>query len=744
MLERLSIARRVMAGFGVVLALCAALAGFSVWQSLRMANTFSDYRATAVQNIGVFGSVEALDAAQAAALGFSLDPGEERANEVRNALTELSSATREAAAMFADASGEGLARLGQDVQAYRDGFEQVVQKQAEITEILAAFAERGEEIRTAFNAAKFAIIMGGDAGAGTDIARAKELFLDARYEVSAFVSSKNEELFDKARRNLSEASSVADTLSKRATGGLKEQAEGLAGALAQQVDALAPLRDVVLAQQAEKVALYQDVGPKLRQMYIFVLDDITARQAQLGEQQTAAFREATFISGGLGVAALVGGVLLAFAIGRWISSAVAGMARSMTKLADNNLDIAIQGGEHQHELGAMARALSVFRDNAERVARLNQEREEAERASAEARRAMMTELQAEFGAVVDAAIAGDLSVRANAKFADPELNALADGVNSLLDTVEAGVAETGRVLSCVAEGGLNERMQGEFSGAFAELQSNVNVTVSRLSEMIAKIVEASGAMQSRTGEIHGSAAEMAKRAESQASAVEETVAAMEQINAAISNSASNAVAARSLVDEANNRANRGGEIVDGAGAAMTEIEADAAKIGDIITVIDGIAFQTNLLALNAAVEAARAGDAGRGFAVVAQEVRSLAQRSADAASEVRGLITDSSQRVNEGVRLVRETKQALEQITEAVAQVADKINDISRASTEQTDSVREVSGAVSHIDNITQKTSTAADATASVADRLTRQAEELRQIVSFFSAAEQQAVERAA
>ncbi|MBX2856688.1 MAG: methyl-accepting chemotaxis protein [Rhodobacteraceae bacterium] len=744
MLERLSIARRIMAGFCIVLALCAALAGFSVWQSLQMANTFNDYRATAIQNIGVFSNVEALDAAQAAALGYSLSPNAERAEEVRASLTQLSAATSEAAALFDDGNAQDLQSLGRDVQAYRDGFEQVVQKQAEITEILTAFSERGEEIREAFNAAKFAIIMGGDAGAGTDIARAKELFLDARYEVSAFVSSKDETLFDKARRNLSEASSVADTLSKRATGGLKDQAEGLAGALAQQVEALAPLKDVVLAQHAEKMALYEEIGPSLRTMYISVLEEVTTRQKELDGVQTAAFKEATIISGALGAAALAIGAVLAYAIGLWISGAVAGMARSMTKLADNNLDIVIRGGEHQHELGAMARALAVFRDNAGRVSRLNQERVEAEQASAEARRAMMNELQAEFGAVVDAAIAGDLSVRADAKFTDQELNVLADGVNRLLDTVEAGVAETGRVLSCVAEGGLNERMQGDFSGAFAELQTNVNVTVGRLSEMIAKIVEASGAMQTRTGEIHGAAGDMSKRAESQAAAVEETAAAMEQINSAIDHSASNAHAARNLVDEANNRANRGGEIVDGAGAALTEIEADASKIGDIITVIDGIAFQTNLLALNAAVEAARAGEAGRGFAVVAQEVRSLAQRSADAASEVRGLITDSSQRVGEGVRLVRETKQALEQITEAVGQVADKISDISRASNEQTESVREVTGAVSHIDGITQKTSSAAEATASVADRLTHQAEELRQIVSFFSAAQQPSIEKAA
>jgi methyl-accepting chemotaxis protein len=185
---------------------------------------------------------------------------------------------------------------------------------------------------------------------------------------------------------------------------------------------------------------------------------------------------------------------------------------------------------------------------------------------------------------------------------------------------------------------------------------------------------------------------------------------MEEMSATVKKNAENAVSASSLSADARERADKGGQIVEQAVTAMSEIEAGSGKIADIVSVIDGFAFQTNLLALNAAVEAARAGEAGKGFAVVASEVRTLAQRSAEAARDIKALIEESSGQVKDGVRLVKETGDSLASIVEAIRQVSETITEISEASREQSSGVDEITSALTSMDEITQQNSALADA----------------------------------
>jgi methyl-accepting chemotaxis protein len=356
---------------------------------------------------------------------------------------------------------------------------------------------------------------------------------------------------------------------------------------------------------------------------------------------------------------------------------------------------------------------------------------DAERARARA--AMMAELQDAFGEVVDAASAGDFSRRVTARFADAELNALADGLNRLVETVETGLAETGRVMGRIAAGDLTERMRGAFAGAFATLQRDVNATVERLGELVSEIAGVSGDIASATEEIASSARQVSSRAEQQAAALEETSATMEQMASSISSSADNAQRAAGLALDTENRAGEGRKLADASEAAMKRIAEGSSRISDITALIDSIAFQTNLLALNASVEAARAGDAGRGFAVVASEVRTLAQRSAEAAREIKGVIDASAEQVGEGVEQVARTRAALEGIAEAVQKVTAAIGEISQAAREQSAGVGEITSAVQQMDQMTQSNAAVAEESASNAAGLAEQAQRLRTLVGGFT-----------
>ncbi|MEK9971661.1 MAG: methyl-accepting chemotaxis protein, partial [Ferrovibrio sp.] len=226
--------------------------------------------------------------------------------------------------------------------------------------------------------------------------------------------------------------------------------------------------------------------------------------------------------------------------------------------------------------------------------------------------------------------------------------------------------------------------------------------------------------------------DLAGRTEQQAASLEETAASMHQITATVKQNADNAEAANKLAATARDTAQKGGSVVQDAVAAVSRIEGSAQKISDIVGLIDEIAFQTNLLALNASVEAARAGEAGKGFAVVAQEVRALAQRSADASRDIKGLIQASTNEVREGARLVNLTGASLTDIVTAVKKVADIVGEISSASREQAVGLEEVNTAVGNMDEMTQRNGALVEETTASAQAMARQAQELADLVGQF------------
>ena len=427
-----------------------------------------------------------------------------------------------------------------------------------------------------------------------------------------------------------------------------------------------------------------------------------------------------------GLIAMVAGAGIALFVGRRIGGAVTAMADDMERLAagDTEVEPGAAAGRAA-ELEAMARALVVFRENA-----LKAQAADAERARQRAE--MLAELQTGFGAAVSAAVAGDFSQRVATEWPDPELVELAEGLNRLMASVQDSVAETGRVMERLAEGDLSQRLDGAFSGVFADLQRDVNATVERLGALIDDVAAAAGELDASARQIADAAREVSRRTEQQAASVEETSAAMEEMAASIRSAAEDAGAADERTRDAASRAEDGRGVADAAGEAMQGIQSSSEKVAEIVGVIDSLAFTTNLLALNASVEAARAGEAGKGFAVVASEVRGLAGRSADAARDIRGLLEESGGRVTEGAARMSETRKALESIVEGVRSATDSITRIAQAGREQAAGIGEVNGAVSELDKTTQANAAMAEEAAANATALSEQSERLRGLLAAF------------
>jgi methyl-accepting chemotaxis protein len=436
--------------------------------------------------------------------------------------------------------------------------------------------------------------------------------------------------------------------------------------------------------------------------------------------------------------------LLALLLMRHVTVPMRKLTTISSALADGNLDVEIIGTSRRDELGDMARAVEVFRANSQKVRQMTDDEAARILSDKAARERMMQELQAAFGAVVDAANAGDFSHRVEASFADAEINSLAASVNALVSTVDRGLGETAEVLAALAETNLTRRIQGEYRGDFARLKADTNRVAENLTEIVTQLKKTSLDLKTATGEILSGANDLSERTTKQAATIEETSAAMEQLAGTVLQNAQRAGDAAENAGTVMRAAEEGGTVMHQANDAMGRITASSGKISNIIGMIDDIAFQTNLLALNASVEAARAGDAGKGFAVVAVEVRRLAQSAASASSEVKALIEQSGTEVNAGSKLVADAAVKLEAMLSGARRNNELLEGIARESREQASSIEEVNVAIRQMDEMTQHNAALVEETNAAIEQTEAQATELDRIVDIFTVDETGAPARAA
>ncbi|MCR8714620.1 methyl-accepting chemotaxis protein [Stenotrophomonas indicatrix] len=341
-------------------------------------------------------------------------------------------------------------------------------------------------------------------------------------------------------------------------------------------------------------------------------------------------------------------------------------------------------------------------------------------------------INAQIDELARAARAGDFSVRGDAAAFQYQFQAMVNHLNGMMASSQASIADVSDVLRAISHGNLTARMEGEYEGVFARMRDDANATTTQLTGIVRGIQVAADSINNAAQELAAGNNDLSRRTEQQAANLEEAAASMEELTSTVRQNAELARQADSEAHAAGVAVRETEQAMAQMATVMGEIDQSSARISEISTVIDGIAFQTNILALNAAVEAARAGEQGRGFAVVASEVRTLAQRAGVAAKEIKELIEDAAAKVQSGLAVTVESEAAIARVAQASSRTTQLMSDIAAASKEQAAGIEQVNQVVVQMDQVTQQNAALVEEATAASRALEEQAHALTTSVSVF------------
>lgn len=686
-----SISNRINLGFFLTTVIVSGVAFLSYFAINILGNSFKDYRGLSKQTLVINDFVEDIFQARLAAIKYQMSPSEQSKSEVRGNIAEIVrdvQAYRDIrsdpeTAVHLDVLSELSDGYLNDFMMLSDALGLAIQKNADL---LAA----GKAVRLDLSALRTILVETQNTRPLGLQSSAQESLLLARIYAEEYFSTEDdadlaraEEHFANAERDITEAKSLIENSFRQVW---HDDALALINsALAGKATAQAIFDD--MQEALKRYASLRDngldvIGPQMQDSLEAWAESVVDDQVNVGLEGQDVVAQVKASSPVVGIIAIVGSIILAVAIGRWITVPLLRLAGSTSALAAGQTDIEIEGADHDHELGKMAKALEIFRD-----------------AQIESNHTKEWEKQvaAEQKAVVEA---------------------LSNGLQSL------------------ADGRLDVRVEEDLGADYEELRQNFNEAVATLEKTISGVVNASGQIGSYASSISNSSDDLSRRTGNQAAALEQTAAALDELTSSVTSSAENAHSANGIVVATRADAKESGVVVGQAVDAMRIIEESSKQITQITSVISDIAFQTNLLALNAGVEAARAGDAGRGFAVVASEVRALAERSSQSAREVSNLISTSSAHVADGTKLIATAGETLNSVIDKFSDVSQLISDIAKNSQEQASGISEINIGVSQLDQVTQQNASMVETSTQQSLDMTAQASELDRLVSVFRVTE--------
>jgi methyl-accepting chemotaxis protein len=727
MLNNMKLSQKIYGGFAIIIVILVITAGASILANSQNQNYFTDYRSVAKLTNEASRIQANMLEARVAFFKFRNDPSADNAEGVNSRLATVDASSKVLMdGARSDAEKAAANAFAADAARYGAGFKTVVAAQAERDSVVKNSLDVvGPSIQQDLSALADEFAANGNSAAAYRASDFLASVASMRLAATKFLLNNTDDSYKASIAAGQDA--LAQTKDMTAVIVSPERLakfEAIVAGLKRYLQDLDKTHDIIVKRNTVIDGVMNTIGPQIaRDSENFKLA-LKKEQDTLGPSIQNNMENSVLTASILAAFALVIATTLALVIARGISIPIRAITDAMTRLANNQLETNIPGLDYKSEIGLMAKAVDVFKQNAIKIRQLA-----AQEAALQEKNA---DLQSNIATVVSAAVAGDFTKRITKRYDNPDLDAFATNVNTLVASVDEGIAETKRVIAALSQGDLTEAMNGKYQGVFAELQTNVNDTMEALRTLMRQVRQSADVINGGADEIRQASNDLSRRTETQAASLEETSSALEEITVAVRTSTERAQESSDMVTDARQHAEKSSNVVKDATAAMSRIEQASNEITNIINVIDEIAFQTNLLALNAGVEAARAGEAGKGFAVVAQEVRELAQRSATAAKDIKALITKSTNEVETGVKLVTSTGEALWAIQQKVVGIAAQVTSIATAANEQSTGLSEVNMAVNQMDQVTQQNAAMVEEAAASTSKLADETIHLLSLISRF------------